>query len=260
MTSNLFSFDRAEEECPRFMRVRRVISTLRALPRIVWLWKLNNVASSQMVVKEGCCDWKDFCLILQRYEQSQGRMECMIKWMEFYKEIKHGKAIDKDNESLNKESQKYCWIQEFCNTGFDNSVAQARLFVEKSTFQIESQFKEKRTARKKRMFGYEHIDEPIQSFEMQCRVNFFNRMIDGIIVDTECRFKALNEYFEQFGFIYDINYLNSIYISKEDLLKYYNDLGTILREGDNSDIQPFELYEELQLLKTNSLDSINDAK
>ncbi|GFT25325.1 zinc finger MYM-type protein 1 [Trichonephila clavipes] len=36
--------------------------------------------------------------------------------------------------------------------------------------------------------------------------------------------------------------------------------GTILREGENSDIQPFELYEELQLLKTNSLDSINDAK
>ncbi|GFX98578.1 zinc finger MYM-type protein 1 [Trichonephila clavipes] len=60
-----------------------------------------------------------------------------------------------------------CWIQEFRNTGFDNSVAQARLFVEKNTFEIKSQFKEKRTARKKRMFGYEHIDEPIQSFEMQ---------------------------------------------------------------------------------------------
>ncbi|GFW18293.1 zinc finger MYM-type protein 1 [Trichonephila clavipes] len=91
--------------------------------------------------------------------------------------------------------------QEFRNTRFDNSVAQARLFVEKSTFEIESQFKEKRTARKKQMFGYEHIDEPIQSFEMQYRVTFFNTMIDAIIVDTECRFKALNEYYEQFGFI-----------------------------------------------------------
>ncbi|GFU49713.1 zinc finger MYM-type protein 1 [Trichonephila clavipes] len=112
--------------------------------------------------------------------------------------------------------RSFCrWIQEFRNTGFYPSVAQARLFVEKSTFQIESQFKEKRTARgKKRMFGYEHIDEPIQSFEMQYRVNFFNTMIDAIIVDTECRFKALNEYFEQFGFIYDINYLNSIYQKK----------------------------------------------
>ncbi|GFV98422.1 zinc finger MYM-type protein 1 [Trichonephila clavipes] len=50
--------------------------------------------------------------------------------------------------------RSFCsWIQEFRNTGFDNSVAQARLFVEKSSFEIESQFKEKRTARKKRMFG-----------------------------------------------------------------------------------------------------------
>ncbi|GFT40466.1 zinc finger MYM-type protein 1 [Trichonephila clavipes] len=144
--------------------------------------------------------------------------------------------------------RSFCsWIQEFRNTELDNSVAQARLFVEKSTFEIESQFNEKRTTRKKRMFGFEHIDEPIKAFEMQYRVNFFNTMIDAIIVDTERRFKALNE---QFDFIYDISYLNSI--SKD--LKYCNDLFTILREGENSDIQPFELYEELQLLKTNSLD------
>ncbi|GFV07582.1 zinc finger MYM-type protein 1 [Trichonephila clavipes] len=86
-------------------------------------------------------------------------------------------------ESLRSTAlRSFCsWIQEFRNTGFDNSVAQARLFVEKSSFEIESQFKEKRTARKKRMFGYEHIDEPIQSFEMQYRVNFFNTMIDAII-------------------------------------------------------------------------------
>ncbi|GFX52881.1 zinc finger MYM-type protein 1 [Trichonephila clavipes] len=47
--------------------------------------------------------------------------------------------------------RSFCrWIQEFRNTGFYPSVAQARLLVEKSTFQIESQFKEKRTARKKK--------------------------------------------------------------------------------------------------------------
>ncbi|GFX04082.1 zinc finger MYM-type protein 1 [Trichonephila clavipes] len=33
-------------------RVKRVISTLRALPRIVWLWKLNNLATSQMEPKQ----------------------------------------------------------------------------------------------------------------------------------------------------------------------------------------------------------------
>ncbi|GFX20393.1 zinc finger MYM-type protein 1 [Trichonephila clavipes] len=40
--------------------------------------------------------------------------------------------------------RSFCsWIQEFRNTGFDNRVAQARLVVEKSTFEIESQFQEK---------------------------------------------------------------------------------------------------------------------
>ncbi|GFX95307.1 zinc finger MYM-type protein 1 [Trichonephila clavipes] len=42
-----------------------------------------------------------------------------------------------------------CQIQEFRNTGFDNSVAQARLFVKKSTFEIESQFKEKKNSQEK---------------------------------------------------------------------------------------------------------------
>ncbi|GFX23778.1 zinc finger MYM-type protein 1 [Trichonephila clavipes] len=156
--------------------------------------------------------------------------------------------------------RSFCsWIQEFRNTGFDNSVAQARLFVEKSTFEIESQFKEKEQPGKNECSVMNILMNLFQPFEMQYRVNFFNTMIDAIIVDTECRFKARNEYFEQFGFIYDISFLNSI--SKEDLLKYCNDIGTILREGENSDIQPFELiYEELQLLKTNLLDSINDAK
>ncbi|GFT87385.1 uncharacterized protein TNCV_413731 [Trichonephila clavipes] len=55
-------------------------------------------------------------------------------------------------------------------------------------------------------------------------------MIDAITVDTECRFKALNQYFEQFGFIYDSSYLNSI--SKEDILKYCNDLVVSPEDSD----------------------------
>lgn len=150
------------------------------------------------------------------------------------------------------------WIQEYRNTGFEKAVAQARLFVEKSSYEIPTQFKEKRIVRKKRMFGYEHIDEPIQSAEIQFKVDFFITMIDAIIADTECRFESLNEYFKRFGFIYDMNYLKSL--SKEDLQKHCNDLDTILREGENSDIQPFELFEELQLFRSNSPDSIKDVK
>ena len=143
--------------------------------------------------------------------------------------------------------RSFCtWIQEFRDTGFEKSVVDTQLFVEKSAYEIESQFKEKRIVRKKRMFGYEHMDEPLQSAEIQYKVHFFNTMIDTVIVDTECRFKTLNEYFDRFGFIYDINDLK--FLSKEDLLKHCNDLGTILWEGENSDIDPFELYEELQIV------------
>ncbi|CAG4962562.1 unnamed protein product [Parnassius apollo] len=72
---------------------------------------LKKVYILQMV-NEGCCDWKDLSRIYQRHEQSQGHMVCMIKWMEFYKGIKHGKTIDKDNERSIKESQKY-WYNLF---------------------------------------------------------------------------------------------------------------------------------------------------
>ena len=45
--------------------------------------------------------------------------------------------------------RSFCtWIQEFRDTGFEKSVADAQLFVEKSADKIESQLKEKRKARK----------------------------------------------------------------------------------------------------------------
>ena len=47
------------------------------------------------------------------------------------------------------------------------------------------------------MFGYEHMDETIQSAETRYKVNFINTMIDAAIVDSECQFKALNEYFDR---------------------------------------------------------------
>ena len=87
----------------------------------------------------------------------------------------------------------FCRIHDIRDIGFEKSVVDAQLFVEKSVYEIESQFKEKRIARKKRIFGYEHMDEPTQSAETQYKVNFFNTMVGAVIVDTEYRFKELNE-------------------------------------------------------------------
>ncbi|GFU50407.1 zinc finger MYM-type protein 1 [Trichonephila clavipes] len=75
--------------------------------------------------------------------------------------------------------RSFCsWIQEFCNKGFDNSVAQAGLFVEKSTFEIESQFKEKRTAGKKRMFGYEHIFFIENNYKSPCTTKYHSGLTE----------------------------------------------------------------------------------
>lgn len=108
------------------------------------------------------------------------------------------------------------------------------------------------------MFNYEHNDEPIESAEMNYKVNFFNAMLDQIARDIEWRFNSLNEYFERFGFICNINGLKAL--SKEDLYKHCGDLDAILRVGENSDIEPHELYEELQILQSTLPSYIMDGK
>ena len=46
-------------------------------------------------------------------------------------------------------------------------------------------------AKKERMFSYEAADEPIDSAESRFRIDFFTRMVDTIIKDTDMRFTAL---------------------------------------------------------------------
>ena len=57
---------------------------------------------------------------------------------------------------------------------------------------------------------------------------------------------ALSEYYNNFGFLYDINNLKSL--PNNELLKHCNDLGLVLQDGESKDIEFYELYEELQLL------------
>ncbi|XP_046998304.1 uncharacterized protein LOC124613634 [Schistocerca americana] len=120
-----------------------------------------------------------------------------------------------------------------------------RVNNKKSSYEIEPQLKKKQEHRKKLIFSYEQFYEPIQSAEMKYRDNFFNIMIDTTIFDTKHRFKALNEYFEQFGFIYDMNYLKSL--SKDKLRKHCNDLDTIFKKDSSKDTKQLNQY----ILKNN---------
>ena len=132
------------------------------------------------------------------------------------------------------------WIQEFRETGFNDCITKAYEFIEKSSYEIPTTFKEKRARRKKRMFSYEAADEPIDSAESRFRIDFFTTMVDAIIQDTDTRFTALTQYYNYFGFLYD--------------------LGILLQHGESKDIESYELYEELQLLVPNIPESIKDTK
>jgi len=154
--------------------------------------------------------------------------------------------------------RNFCdWIHKFRETGFDECTAKAYEFIEKSSYEITTTFKEKRVRKKKKMFNYEAEDEPIDSAESIFRIDFFITMVDGVIQDIDTRFTALTKYYNNFGFLYEINNLKSL--SNDELLKHCNDLGVVLQDGESKDIKSFDLYEELQLLVPNLPNSIKDA-
>lgn len=55
------------------------------------------------------------------------------------------------------------WIKEYRETGFEKSLSDVRKFTERSCYDLPKEFRNKRVAKKKRMFDYESSDEPIQS-------------------------------------------------------------------------------------------------
>jgi len=70
--------------------------------------------------------------------------------------------------------RNFCdWIHKFRETGFDECTAKAYEFIEKSSYEITTTFKEKRVRKKKKMFNYEAEDEPIDSAESIFRIDFF---------------------------------------------------------------------------------------
>lgn len=150
------------------------------------------------------------------------------------------------------------WIKEYRETGFEKSLSDVRKFTERSCYDLPKEFRNKRVAKKKRMFDYESSDEPIQSPKIRYQIDFFYAMIDSIITNMELRFTSLNQHFEDFGFLYDLSALKNM--PQEQILKHCNDLHNVLSVGESSDFQPFELYEELNTMIPNLPNFIKDVK
>lgn len=113
---------------------------------------------------------------------------------------------------------------------------------------------------KKTNFNYENKDDsPLHNPEKKFEVDFFNTVIDTAINSLQDRFIQLNNHCSNFGFLYDINILKSW--EHETILKHCKDLGILLSSNDTSDIDVFELFEEIklfcQLAESNSSPSKN---
>ncbi|KAL4718201.1 hypothetical protein ACJJTC_014060 [Scirpophaga incertulas] len=119
------------------------------------------------------------------------------------------------------------WIKEYRETGFEKSLSDVRTFSERSSYDLPKEFRNKRVAKKKRMFDYESSDEPIQSPKIRYQTDFFYAMIDSIITNMELRFTSFKQHLEDFGFLYNLSELKNM--PQEQILKHCNDLHNVLR-------------------------------
>lgn len=92
------------------------------------------------------------------------------------------------------------WITEFRKTGFEKCLSDAHQLIEKSSYDLPTDFKNKRVAKKKRMLEYEGSVQPIQSPKNLYEIDFFNTMIDSLINNLDSRFMSLKHHFKNFGF------------------------------------------------------------
>lgn len=120
---------------------------------------------------------------------------------------------------------------------------------------------------KKKIFDYEGKDEVINSLEDRYRINYFYVMVDNIISGIEDRFAPLKKYRDDFGFLFNVEKLKTL--SKMELKKCCNDLSSVLKVEDDSDpdnvvcdsdIDPTDFFEEMQVFVPTVPESVNDIK
>ncbi|GFV99523.1 zinc finger MYM-type protein 1 [Trichonephila clavipes] len=108
------------------------------------------------------------------------------------------------------------------------------------------------------MFDYEIGDQPIESVKNHYETDFLNIKIDSGVSNMVSGFMSLNQHFENSGILYDFKKLKNI--PKEQILKNYQDLPTVLQVSESSDFQPYESYEELQNMISHLPNTSTDMK
>jgi hypothetical protein len=145
------------------------------------------------------------------------------------------KQLEKTKEFL----QKYR-----SDSGFQEAIHEANELAEQ--LDLDPRFPEashSRPRKKRAMFGYESVDEPILDPSQNFKINFFYAVLDVVIQSVEERFRQLTEYNNIFGFL---NYC--LKIPSTDLKEKCKKLEKALADGEKKDVDGMALYEEIQCL------------
>ncbi|XP_025422297.1 uncharacterized protein LOC112692005, partial [Sipha flava] len=98
------------------------------------------------------------------------------------------------------------------------------------------------------MFNYEVEDERGYDAETIFRQEYFFYIVDQAISSMETRFKQLESYKDDFGFLFRIGKLTKM--ADSDLLKHCMDLQNRLTDRDSKDIDALDLYAELIIFRS----------
>ncbi|XP_068241063.1 zinc finger MYM-type protein 1-like [Palaemon carinicauda] len=101
-----------------------------------------------------------------------------------------------------------------------------------------------RLREKKRQFGYEGEDTPVQDAKVNFKVNFYFTVLDVTINFVLERFQQLQQMKSVFGFLYDVKSLTGK--TNTQLMENCTKLETALRDGESKDIDTTDLCHELQ--------------
>lgn len=159
------------------------------------------------------------------------------------------KLLQKEHSDISKAVELIVNVKTYfeemrSDKGFEMVLVDAREVAE--TLEIDPSFERESRLRPrtiKRQYDYESNDEPHLEPKDAFKRNCYFYVLDRTISSLEERFTQLHQHHDIFGFMYDIESDD-----KEGLLKKCADLQTALTDGSHTDIDGFQLYQELLVL------------
>ena len=137
------------------------------------------------------------------------------------------------------------FFEKYRESGFIDAMISTKEIA--SEMEIEPKFQERRVIRRTKQFDENDEEERSQSVEDLFRINYFIYIVDQIISSIKSIFEQFKEYENICGFLFNFEKLKSL---DEDSLKgHCLNLEQVLKFGDLSDIDGFDLFSELRVLR-----------